>query len=75
METRQILSIHHMQDLIRLSSIMNPIKTFFHYHAAVATNLKTQSFRSYRITPQLLSPMISYECTPYSYSKSTTVNK
>ena len=58
MKTRQTLSIRRMPDLISLSLIMNFMKNFFYYHATMATDLRTQSFRSYRIT-QLLRPIDS----------------
>ena len=54
MKTHQTLSIHRIQDLINLSPIMNAIEPSFHYHATVATDLRTQPLRSHRTIPQLL---------------------
>ena len=54
MITHQTLSIHHMLDLISLSPIVILMKISFHYYTAVTIDLKTQSLRSYRTTPQLL---------------------
>ena len=54
MEPHQTLSIRHIPDLISSSPIINLIETSFHNYAAVATDLWTQSLRSYRTTPQLL---------------------
>ena len=57
MKSRQILSIRHMSDLISLSLIVHLMKTSFHNHAAVDTDLWTQPLRSYKTTLQLLRPI------------------
>ena len=57
MKSRQILSIHHISDLISLSPIMNPIKTSFHNHANMAKDSWTQPLKLHRTTSQLLRPI------------------
>ena len=74
MKIYQILSIHHIQDLISLSPIMNPMKTLFYYHTTMATDLKTQSLRSHRTT-QLLRSIDLLQVHTYSYNEPTTANE